>query len=187
MPKVNKSRYAMLGVLANKPASGYDIKKFCDKSISHFWNENYGHIYPVLKELEREGCITSETVATDGKPPRTVYSITERGRSELAGWLLQPVEPSPTRNELLLKLIFAGNTPVQSMVDKVDAARQTHTEHLAEYKRIEAEYETNPALKNHPDYQYWMSALRYGMLDAQFRIKWCEETAERLRRGKQQE
>jgi hypothetical protein len=25
-----------------KPGSGYDIKNFCDKTISHFWNENFG-------------------------------------------------------------------------------------------------------------------------------------------------
>ncbi len=51
MATTNKSRYALLGVLCMKPGSGYDIKKFCDKTISHFWNENYGHIYPVLKQL----------------------------------------------------------------------------------------------------------------------------------------
>ncbi len=37
-----------------KPGSGYDIKKFCDKAISYFWNENFGHIYPVLKQKGKE-------------------------------------------------------------------------------------------------------------------------------------
>ena len=54
----NKSRYALLGVLSMKSCSGYDIKKFCDKTISHFWNENFGHIYPVLSELQKEGLIS---------------------------------------------------------------------------------------------------------------------------------
>jgi PadR family transcriptional regulator, regulatory protein AphA len=119
MAKSNKTRYALLGVLASGPASGYDIKKFCDKSISHFWNENYGHIYPVLKELETEGFITGEMLSNKGRPPRTVYSITQQGREELRSWLMMPVESQPMRHELLLKLTFAGNAPPENIIGKL--------------------------------------------------------------------
>ena len=54
MPKNNNTKYALLGILSLFPASGYDIKKFCDWSLTHFWNENYGHIYPVLKLMQDE-------------------------------------------------------------------------------------------------------------------------------------
>ena len=54
MAKINKTKYALLGVLSIMSGSGYDIKKFCDSSIGYFWNENYGHIYPMLQRLEDE-------------------------------------------------------------------------------------------------------------------------------------
>ncbi|AKA68713.1 PadR family transcriptional regulator [Clostridium scatologenes] len=60
MAKINKTKYALLGVLTLSSGSGYDIKKFCDSSIGHFWNENYGHIYPVLKKMEEEELITKK-------------------------------------------------------------------------------------------------------------------------------
>ena len=68
MAKVNKTKYAILGVLSLKPGSVYDIKKFCDKGISYFWNENFGHIYPVLKQMEAEGVITKTAEQNEGKP-----------------------------------------------------------------------------------------------------------------------
>jgi PadR family transcriptional regulator, regulatory protein AphA len=181
MPNINKTKYALLGVLSMKPASGYDIKKFCDKSISHFWNENYGHIYPVLKDMENSGLVAGQKTGSDGAPPRTVYSITAKGEAELADWLALPVEPSPTRNELLLKLLFSTGIPVANTLEKLDSTLHTHQIHLEEYRRIEAEYASNPALLDSPGYQYWISALRYGMMDAEFRIRWCKETMDRLR------
>ena len=42
-------------LLSWKPMSGYDIKKLVDAGLSHFWNENYGQIYPTLESLVKEG------------------------------------------------------------------------------------------------------------------------------------
>ena len=55
MAQKNRTRFAILGMLAFQPMSGYDIKKIVDNSIAYFWKENYGHIYPMLAELSREG------------------------------------------------------------------------------------------------------------------------------------
>ena len=55
MPKENRSKYAILGMLDFMPMSGYDIRKFAAMSIAHFWKEDYGHIYPTLKVLHEEG------------------------------------------------------------------------------------------------------------------------------------
>ncbi|HCW53514.1 MAG TPA: PadR family transcriptional regulator, partial [Clostridium sp.] len=76
MAKANKTRYALLGVLSYQPSSGYDIKKICDNSIGYFWNENYGHICPVLKQLESENLITKFVKETEGHPQKNIYSIT---------------------------------------------------------------------------------------------------------------
>jgi DNA-binding PadR family transcriptional regulator len=182
MAKTNKTRYALLGVLAFRPASGYDIKKFCDKSIAHFWHENYGHIYPVLKELEADGLIAGEKLETGGKPPRTVYSITDQGRGELGAWLMSPVKPEPVRHELLLKLIFADNVPLGSTVEMLKASRRLYAAHLDKYRKIAVQYESDPSLMKNKGYPYWMATLRYGMMDAEFRVRWCDETLERLQK-----
>jgi PadR family transcriptional regulator AphA len=180
MPRNNKTRYALLGVLAAGPASGYDIKKFCDKSIAYFWNENYGHIYPVLKELEREGLIAGETAGREGRPPRTVYRITDEGRGEFERWLMRPVEPAPVRHELLLKLVFAGNAPAGGILAELRAARRRYEAHLSQYAAMERAYEAYACRSKDKDAAYWLSALRFGIMETEFRIRWCDETLERL-------
>src|SRR3954447_15803679 len=49
--------WAVLGILALQPMSGYDIKNQVDGSIRHFWAASYGQIYPELKRLESAGWI----------------------------------------------------------------------------------------------------------------------------------
>src|SRR3984893_3684831 len=106
MAKENKSRYALLGVLSICPGSGYDVKKFMERSTANFWNESYGQIYPILKQLADEGLTTSHAEKQEGKPERYVYTLTDKGREELRRWLSEPVEYVVERQELLLKLFF---------------------------------------------------------------------------------
>src|SRR5262245_4630585 len=90
MPKENRSRYALLGLLSWGPMSGYDIKKVAEQSIANFWNESYGQIYPMLKRLAAEGLATASGEKQVGKPDRYVYALTEQGRKALQGWLRKP-------------------------------------------------------------------------------------------------
>lgn len=178
MPKQNKTKYALLGVLSLKPGSGYDIKKFCDFSISHFWNENYGNIYPVLKQLEDEQLATRTTEYHEGRPPRNVYFITEKGKRELDAWLQLPVENSPVRSELLLKLFFGRDIPVANLVDKLEKTRDRMRAILEEYALVEdflrKEYEDQKGL------HLWLATISYGAHNARATIDWCDETIKSL-------
>src|SRR2546430_17623984 len=110
MAKENKSKYAVLGVLSRCPGSGYDIKKFMEQSNSNFWNESYGQIYPILKQLVGEGLATTHAEKQKGKPERYIYTLTVKGQQELARWLNESIEYAVERNELLLKLFFGRHT-----------------------------------------------------------------------------
>ena len=84
--KPNKSKLAILGLVAHEPASGYDIKKLVEQMLSHFWNESYGQIYPILKQLAAEGLAVRKTQRQKGKPDRQLYSVTPKGVDELREW-----------------------------------------------------------------------------------------------------
>jgi len=176
MPKVNKTRYAILGVLTLMPCSGYDIKKFCDRGISFFWHENFGHLYPVLKQMEKDGLITKKAERNEGRPPRNVYFITPKGRDTLTDWLLRPTEHSPPRLELLLKLSFAKNIPAEKMIEELARIKDKHNRFLEEYLQIERALSADDQASRDAGYPYWLATLRYGIGDARFRIEWCEET-----------
>lgn len=181
MPKLNKTRYAILGVLSMKPGSGYDIKKFCDKGISYFWNENFGHIYPVLKQMVDEEVITKTVEQNEGKPTRNVYSITPKGWEELTEWLMQPTENTPARLELLLKLTFARNIPTDKVIEEMENIKHKHIQQLQQYEQIEKEFKSDEKTRMDRGYPYWLATIRYAIHDARFRIQWCEETIQNIR------
>jgi DNA-binding PadR family transcriptional regulator len=168
----NRSRYAVLGALSLKPMSGYDIRGFFAQSVSYFWAESYGQIYPVLKGLHRDGLV--RPLAKRQASRRTVYQITKRGRQVLATWLAEPVEPQPGRTEILLKLFFAREAPPGAAAKLLEQFRQRQESLAATYskivERITVEHAGNPNLP------YWLITLSYGSHVSRALLQWCKET-----------
>lgn len=176
MAKSNKTKYALLGVLSLNPGSGYDIKKFCDFSISHFWHENFGHIYPVLKQMEAQGLVTRITEHQEARPDRNVYSITGRGREEFEQWLLQPAEFEQPRIELLLKLFFSVDIPREKSREKIVQYQAMHRELLEKYLEVENLLKSEEPYKGSPGLPFWLATVNFGQHHSRAAVEWCEET-----------
>jgi DNA-binding PadR family transcriptional regulator len=118
MRNASNLELALLGLLKQKPQSGYDLRKTFGTTAMRHFSDSPGSIYPALRRMEARGWITS-----DGKPPnqsedrrkRLVFHLTAEGESLLVAWLEQPV----TRQgviwqlpELMLRFAFMdGNVP----------------------------------------------------------------------------
>ena len=107
-------RFALLGLLAVEPASGYDLKRAINRSTYFIWNATGPQIYSTLHKLREEGCITSRSLAQDGKPDKQIHTITAQGRTRLEEFMSEPIYASVTRDEVLLRIFFgnfAGKKP----------------------------------------------------------------------------
>ena len=102
--------WAILGLLAKQPRSGYDLKRSIDRTIRHFWAASYGQIYPELKRLEEAGWIVG---ADGGSRARRVYRATPAGRAALVDWLHGEETRIELRDESLLRLFFADTLPAR--------------------------------------------------------------------------
>lgn len=180
MPKENTTRYAILGLLSITPCSGYDIKKMADMSISHFWSENYGHIYPVLRTLESEAMVSKESQQTPGRPPKSVYRITEKGARELTQWLMKPVQHHPLRNELLLKIFLAQDLPISNVKEKLRVEREKNERDLQTFSGIETMLRNNEPYKSQRALRLWLATLDLGKRNSMAVIEWCDETIRTL-------
>ncbi len=169
----------MLGFLTWGPMSGYDIKKTIEGSISNFWRESYGQIYPILKRIEAEGLATCSRRASEGGRDRNVYSITEAGRADLQRWLGDATPPPRLRNELLLKLFFGRQGDPATLLGRLEEQRRDQLEALERYSQIRLELEASAS--GQPDLPYWLMTLRYGESEARALIDWCDETLSTLR------
>jgi len=173
MATKNKTRYAILGVLTVSDCSGYDIKKYCDNILSHFWNENFGHIYPVLKQLLAEGTIVK--IENEGSSRKITYGISAKGREEFLEWLIQPTEYAPVRSEFLLKLSFSNNMSNENTIRLITDYKALHHGRLEKYREMESYMEKDEKASRHTQKLYVMAPLRYGILSSEAVIRWCDE------------
>ena len=178
MPRANKSRCAILGVLTLGPMTGYEIRKTIESSLANFWNESYGQIYPILKALVVEGLATSETVAQEGKPDRHVYTITAAGEEQFRQWLSRPVEHEVGRVEILLKLFFGWQASPAENRRKVEEFRELQCQLLQRYAGIEQWLLS--VREDHPGLPYWLMTLDYGQRVARALAEWSDDTLDRL-------
>jgi DNA-binding PadR family transcriptional regulator len=169
------SKFALLGVLSLKPASGYDIKQFVQGSIGHFWSESYGRIYPLLKELADEGLIVQQRgTKTSGRSERQVYAITAAGEMALRQWLEHSPRNESPRSELLLKLFFCDHVAPEASARHVREKKQLEEKHIAIYEQTARHIQQRyPA---HPGLPYWLMTLNFGRHRSQALVAWCDET-----------
>jgi PadR family transcriptional regulator AphA len=104
--KLNTTDYAILGLLARKPWSAYELTQYMRiSSIRAIWPRAESRLYESPKKLVKLG-LASSVNESNGKKPRTVYTISEEGRIELDIWLHVAGKTLIIEYEAMLKLLF---------------------------------------------------------------------------------
>jgi PadR family transcriptional regulator AphA len=97
-------RHALLGLLAQEPASGYDLTRHFEGDLGRYaWQAGHTRIYPELVKMAEEGLVTVESTGARG---RKTYALTDDGRVELRSWLLSPPEQATVRDETVLRMFL---------------------------------------------------------------------------------
>jgi PadR family transcriptional regulator AphA len=174
----SSSMEVLLGLLTIEPMSGYDLGLTIRASVGHIWNESYGQIYPNLKKLAGDGCVSSKTERQKGKPDRRIYSITEKGRERLRKWLAVPPQPEIPRNEMLLKLFFGEQVPAQILIGYVERMAEERRALLELLER--SEHEEIDKNQRYPGAPYWRMAAHFGQMEMKAHLRWTEETLTEL-------
>ena len=74
----------VLQLLQAEPTNGYDLTLRIQAVSSDVLNVNAGSLYPALYRLEEQGLIRAEWVATENNRRAKVYSLTTKGKKQLA-------------------------------------------------------------------------------------------------------
>lgn len=118
-------RHAVLGLLARRPSTGYELTRTFDQSLRTSWHASHSQIYPELARLEAVDLV--EIVGHGARRSKT-YAITTRGRAELRRWLVEAVPDRSQRNESGLRLFL---TPLLDPADR----RATYERDLAQVEQ----------------------------------------------------
>jgi DNA-binding PadR family transcriptional regulator len=124
----------ILGLLALRRWSTYELAQQMKRSIRYYWPRAESHIYEEPKKLVAHGLATASREQT-GRRQRTVYSITDDGREALRAWLAEPGRGPVIEFEGLVKVLFAeqaGNNELLATLSAIRADAEARRQHHAE-------------------------------------------------------
>ncbi|GAA4625152.1 PadR family transcriptional regulator [Actinoallomurus vinaceus] len=149
-------RNAVLAVLLDGEASGYDLAKTFDASVANFWMATPQQLYRELDKMATDGLIQGRVVHQERRPDKRLFSLTEAGRRALHEFTAAPPRPGAIRDELMVQVqaVDAGDAEAvknalhermswaEAKVARFERLRarlldgRTEEEHLAQAERI---------------------------------------------------
>src|SRR5262245_61575609 len=118
-------KHAILGLLADGPLHGYELKAAYEAELVPAAQLNFGQVYTTLDRLERDGLVEHKVVSQPERPDKKVFALTRDGRKELHDWLAAPSEVDlDVRNETFLKLVLARRLKDASPLKVLAAERR---------------------------------------------------------------
>lgn len=102
-------RNALLGLLAQKPRHGYELRAAFEAVVGDdVWDVKPAQIYTTLDRLEESGLILRQSDLGEGdEPARRIYSLTAEGAQALHQWFTESVPAEHQRDEFFVKIMIA--------------------------------------------------------------------------------
>jgi len=175
--------YALLGLLARRECSGYDLAQQMKRPVGYFWQARHSQIYPELARLESQKLVVHQVVEQHDRPDKKVYAITAAGRAALRAWVTAPLAEPPVRDELVLRAFSAWLADPGAAAAFFREHAQRHAARLAHYRELEAQLVRDaggaPPPVATPEFAAY-ATLQRGIGRVREYAAWCRWLAERL-------
>jgi DNA-binding PadR family transcriptional regulator len=166
-------RYALLGILADRPQTGWGLLKHFESTLGYAWPALHSQIYPELARLREAGLIVQS-----GEGPRRAkeYELTPAGAAEVRRWLRETEPGRGGRSDPLLRVFLLW------LLEPEDAERHLRREAdrlrdlLAELEGIAA----GPREDTRKELAYGL-ALDWGLRETRARLEWADQAIATVR------
>ncbi|WP_181770558.1 PadR family transcriptional regulator [Amycolatopsis pittospori] len=171
-------RNAILAMLLEDEASGYDLAKSFNASVANFWTTTPQQLYRELDRMESQGLVTARVVEQRRRPTKRLFSLTDDGAAELAEFTTKAPKPTAIRDELLVQVqaIEAGDADaVRSAIADRMAVAETKLKQFERLReRLLGESSEADFLATAPRVGPYLTLAR-GISFEQENIRWCEQ------------
>jgi PadR family transcriptional regulator AphA len=168
--------YALLGLLAMRPWSSYELTKQMGRALHYVLPRAESNVYAEAKRLVDAGLATAEREAT-GRRGRTVYTITDAGRTALDAWLTTPARTTILEAEALVKILFADRIPPSDLLLHIERFEEEAQRTQTAWTEIAQDYleDRGPFPERlHVNTLFWVFAARY----TRMRVEWARWATE---------
>ena len=123
MRALTTTSYAILGLLAVRPWSAYELTQHMHRSsLRLIWPRAESQLYAEPRNLVTHRFATASSIFRGTRPP-TIYTITRKGRSALRAWLAEPGSGLMTECESLLKVAYADYGTKEQLLQNLRGLR----------------------------------------------------------------
>ncbi len=120
--ELTSTSLAVLSLLGVRAWSAYELTQQMARSLSWYWPKAESLVYAECKKLARHGLATTHR-ERQGRRSRTVYTITEPGRTTLRVWLDRPTAGPRLEWEAMLQVAFADHGDRAQLLENIKAIR----------------------------------------------------------------
>jgi len=139
IPELSTTSYAILGLLAVRPWSTYELARQMDRALGWFWPRTRSKLYEEPKKLVALGLAKANDDPV-GRRRRTVYAITPKGRRSLASWVREPGDGPVLEFEALVKVFFAEHGTKSDLLATIAGVRSWLEDRAQQSQQIPEEY-----------------------------------------------
>ena len=178
---------SLLGLLNDRPMTGYDLKRIFDDTIGFFWAAQMSQIYRELNKLEEKGLVKSEVEPQEKRPDRKVYQLTKEGRETFLSWLNRfPNQLSQvSRSRFLMRIFFSSRIKLDELAFQIKRYKKEKEERLRYLNKVEQwikDYSQEEKYKD--DAFYWNLIIKKGYMNVATGIEWADECLQLIEQKK---
>lgn len=162
----------LLGFLAIRDMSGYELKAIMDNSVGFFFGSTYGSIYPALQELEAGGLVEKTTVVQQERPNKNIYHITSAGKSYFLTQMETPPALDTYRSEFLIRLFFGKHQRPEQLLRWIAQDRAFRQAQLQKLQETEKEIPSHEA--------FGRMCLEFGLTYFTSTLAWLDKVQEEV-------
>ena len=145
-----KLEHILLGVLARRPSTGYELMKFMD-THGRFLRSNttMSQVYRSLKAMEKRGWVEHTIERRPGATDAKTYRVTEEGATILLDRLTGPYSP-PTRfddPEFACRVFFAGFMTRDQLIRLLDVELDVRQAETSRFRNRDRRIPTDPTIE----------------------------------------
>ncbi len=120
MASASPTTYGLLGLLAVRSWTGFELTQQLRRSLRFVWPSSEGHLYREQKRLVEMGWASVDEEAV-GERTRNRYTITAEGEAALADWL--STVPGEPRFEIegILRIFYGDKGSPEDLVKSLEA------------------------------------------------------------------
>lgn len=170
---------AILGVLADTPQHGYELRRRLISVLGLFSTISYGALYPTLKNLVARGLLVEQDEIGTGKYPkrtRITYALTPSGVAHFNSLVADSGPGAWDDDTFAIRMSLFGQTEVHTRIHILQGRRSRLEDRLANLQ-------TNLSKGRERLDSYTLELQQHGLEALEREVRWLNELISREQTG----